>query len=981
MEALTVQLRRVEETIECWDDDGDLQCTDDVQFCTASTVTSVTNSSIRRSGHRDSISSRRSTRSDLDSIPGDDDDWQVLLHETDEFAAEDAILSARNAGIPIPENVPKSALTGGTIKRLGRKKRADFVDDWSEDVLFPGPEQALQLKIPQEKTFPDSLRHIYSTGTSPVKTSASPFWESNPSVHLNSSLATLDKFRDEEYSSQDVPTIKIANYRLLQKEAPSSNCLAQVARDDIECFDDDFDLPAGDIPLRLGSHKGTRETSTPVTDDFDFEFSEDSTGARFGGTAKDRRSNPSSSVSVLGPSVSSCIAGESEEDCLDGLIIPEEPLDLQASLKKRQDAKSAHVSEDLPARQEPSEKDDFFTGLEIGDVDIYGPEQLAVNPNVKCKTEHPNSPTRRSGTTVTFTNAAVSPKTRIPRLSSHDRTRSTQLETVSESGAPISRFQRPLSRFGGHSAQSSISGLSALSASSATSSAQQNRRFIGTRTMVDALTGESAPLSTEPLTPRRSVPSIRDENKITSTPLQRPLSRQSGASRSVSSTRPRTPVDRSANDARLGRRQLTPFIPAGASANKLHHVNVKPYQHSRRTNSDSSIDNPSPQGALPRPSRISRGGNLGNKTNETSPETLVRAAKRSLTKPTRRRNFGDGTELESFDDLPTSSSAERRFVKTPSGRGVPRSFRSRLSRGQHVSAPMEASTQPIMPSTTSSSLDYTPRFARDTNASRNAREQRIASMNIGSKNREANPLAPLSSNWKAQYSSRQSINSASARTKRGKATTLSGNRPHLIKPLGSGVHEAKGMRYNPITYQWEGNESSISEFDFSIPRSPKAAPALITNVGTMQNVQVVGEMVFDPQRMCWLKLAPLQPGDNGLAVVQDEDDVFAGLDDLEEKNLRPGYTGGPVADVLNECSHPASGDDRSGDDSSDEWPITEEFDVGPEFVKRQRAEEEKWRRKVHKWVSSDRSGFGDGWRWAIRDLVRLNAPIGAQPWE
>ena len=142
-------------------------------------------------------------------------------------------------------------------------------------------------------------------------------------------------------------------------------------------------------------------------------------------------------------------------------------------------------------------------------------------------------------------------------------------------------------------------------------------------------------------------------------------------------------------------------------------------------------------------------------------------------------------------------------------------------------------------------------------------------------------------------------------------------------------------------------------------------------------------MVFDPQRMCWLKLAPMQPGhgDNGLAVMQD-DDVFAGLADLEEKkNPALSYASAQAPDMLNEFGPAASGDEQSGDDSSDEWPMTEEFDVGPEFIKRQRAEEEKWRRKVDKWVGPDRSGFGNGWRWAIRDLVGVNDALGTQRWK
>lgn len=182
------------------------------------------------------------------------------------------------------------------------------------------------------------------------------------------------------------------------------------------------------------------------------------------------------------------------------------------------------------------------------------------------------------------------------------------------------------------------------------------------------------------------------------------------------------------------------------------------------------------------------------------------------------------------------------------------------------------------------------------------------------------------------------------------------------------------MHYNPVSYRWEGNENLVHDFDTSAPKSPKPSPALITNVGAMQNVQVVGGMVFDPQRMCWLKMAPSQPGKDGVVAVEDEDDIFSNLADLEE----PGVSDKRPPGTLEYFGPAVSGDDRSGEDSSDEWPMTEEFDVGPEFIRRQRMEEEKWRRKVDKWMNHNHVGFGSNWRWAIRDLVRSNNMLGAQ---
>lgn len=176
------------------------------------------------------------------------------------------------------------------------------------------------------------------------------------------------------------------------------------------------------------------------------------------------------------------------------------------------------------------------------------------------------------------------------------------------------------------------------------------------------------------------------------------------------------------------------------------------------------------------------------------------------------------------------------------------------------------------------------------------------------------------------------------------------------------------MRYNPNTFLWEGNENLAQEFDVAtVPRSPKPAPALISNVGTASNVQTVGGMVFDPQRMCWLRATSREPGNPGRAPSEEEDDVFAGLADLDDGNSLD--KGKPGLELPDDSHPPLNGDDPSAGESSDEGPMTEEFDVGPEFIRRQRAEEEKWRRKVDKWVGFDRRSRDTHWQWAIRDLV------------
>ncbi|KAL8949139.1 MAG: hypothetical protein Q9183_007630, partial [Haloplaca sp. 2 TL-2023] len=204
--------------------------------------------------------------------------------------------------------------------------------------------------------------------------------------------------------------------------------------------------------------------------------------------------------------------------------------------------------------------------------------------------------------------------------------------------------------------------------------------------------------------------------------------------------------------------------------------------------------------------------------------------------------------------------------------------------------------------------DFTPRFARDTNASRMAREQRIGSVNATLHAtpslptvRESGPLSTLSTNFRNQISSRPTASPSVARARRGKGPP---QKPQLIKQVGdaaSNPKTLKGMQWNPTLFRWEGNENALAPFDVPVPssQSPKAtgaggkpAPALIANVSATKGVQVVGGMVFDPARMCWLKMGPghrsgrestpRSPADT----VDEEDDPFAGLDDLEDTKER-----------------------------------------------------------------------------------------------
>lgn len=800
MEPLTFPFHhRDEDTIECWDDDDDLQC-DDFQLRAASTATSVTNSSIRRSGHRDSISSRRSARSDLDSNPGGDEDWQVPLVAGGDIVSEEAIASARNAGIPLPSNISGSALVGGTIRRLGSKKpKKCLIDDWSEDVEFPGPESVLELKSPPKGSFPESIRQVSSPTRSPTKGSNPANWGDyrTPSFPVSAfTVPSGDQDGEEDGGSQDVPTIKIAKSQSSGTRNPEHKPWDDAPKNTTEDLEDDFELPE-DFDFRLPHRKVNPQDSTPAApEDLDVDWSEGSIGVRFGGTGRDHRSNPSSSVSVVSPSASSCLTGESDDEGLDGLVIPEGPLSLGAPLNNPRESTTDIVDNSLSNTnfQESAKADDFFSGLEIGDLDPFSLRKFTVNPNVKCKKERTEGSPRRSATTLTFTNTTGSPRTRIPRLSNHERQHSTNLETVSESGAPLAKFRGSQFR-GDHSYHSSAPRLSSGSTSSSPGSLTPARRLVGTRISRDAAIDKSATGGKRLLNSKRSMPTMRNMHHATSTSASRGPPRKDMSNwPSLYTSGSRSPIDRVAVDTKVvGRKLQAPFIPAGASESQSHHASLKTYRHSRRSDSESSNDVYYPHGPSPRVSRSNIRGSLGDNSNDLSPETVMSSASRTLTRPARRRHFGDGSELASFDDLPTSTSTESKFMKQPSGRGVPRSFKSKLERSHSVPQGTDAPRQQVqqVQRTPSKSSDFTPRFARDTNASRNAREQRIASMTFNAKNRDSEFSDSLNANFKAQSASRVPSGTRTIRSKKSRPPVGSKSKPQLIRPMGAGVQEPK----------------------------------------------------------------------------------------------------------------------------------------------------------------------------------------------
>lgn len=774
------------------------------------------------------------------------------------------------------------------------------------------------------------------------------------------------------------------------KRLGKSKSKTQVADDWGDDFDMGGDDSGGGLQLKVGPRHDAPITpsNNNVDDDFDTEWAEGSLGIRFGGTRHELRGR-SSSVSAMSPSLGSCMTVESEDDDLGGLVLPTEPIDFAAKLRQRQEKEQVERQEiptsapvatawdeprGLSSRTHADEDDDMLSGLDFDDASDFleNPKKRTINRNVKIESARVQAPATRSVTTsLTFTDKpAVS---RIPRPS-NSASKVKLLDPVYESGAAL---QPPIAQ-------------------------PQLTRFGRTPTTTSA----------QLLRSKRSAPALG-----------------------------RPPTS-------LASRPSVPFLPAGVSTNQSQHVNTKGSMHFRQPSDHHSRPLSPPVRSFSRMSITEQARDTPSRTGARrsgfAPAALARVAANQRTLHVqKKRVFGHGNELESFDDLPTSATKEQKYMKTPVSTGPPKTLRRKDSRANlnlmlaersSMVTPAPSSTVPSTPQAppTPSGRGYfpartenLPRFARDTAASRIARETRL---NGGSLPRPKSdgPVPPaMNINWKAQVAARSPHHSPTAA--RGKKRSADVKGPMLIKNMSSTnnlksmssaiIHEnvanigldEKGMVYNAVLQRWEGNEHVLTHFSnpstTTLPLHPTHTtnhshhhhtnsipsglalglrdqntlprhgspprPALISQVSQARGPRIERGMVFDPDRMKWLKVDPRTFADPrkslspGSVSIEDEDDPFAGIDDLpdESKKITAGAGG------ANKENEGAGGGAAMGD----EWALGEEFDLGPTFIKRQRVEEADWRKWAGSWFPNgeawvDERG-AEEWKWSIRRVV------------
>ncbi|KAF8317345.1 hypothetical protein DL93DRAFT_2165608 [Clavulina sp. PMI_390] len=296
-----------------------------------------------------------------------------------------------------------------------------------------------------------------------------------------------------------------------------------------------------------------------------------------------------------------------------------------------------------------------------------------------------------------------------------------------------------------------------------------------------------------------------------------------------------------------------------------------------------------------------------------------------MKKPKSARTWGDGTELDGLEDLAVENEKERKYRVTPkatsnmlrsnsTSTAVVSKSGTTTTRRPTVSTTTSASSTATLGRKTPVSVNLTPSTSAGSSAGGSIRRppSRTSATSEGTRPGSAASLnTPSTGGGLLRRKSRMDIGNTSAhstttsatptlhtirsavplispaptaiavasmRRKRASPSMGSARKPTLIRNLsGPGVMKKIGdMQWNPITLRWEGNESALRGFE-----SPThSRPALITQLtgssvggmgspsGLISGARIVGNMMFDPTKMCWIN-----------RFADEEPDPFAGIDD------------------------------------------------------------------------------------------------------
>ncbi|BGP12976.1 hypothetical protein JCM10213_006614 [Rhodosporidiobolus nylandii] len=437
----------------------------------------------------------------------------------------------------------------------------------------------------------------------------------------------------------------------------------------------------------------------------------------------------------------------------------------------------------------------------------------------------------------------------------------------------------------------------------------------------------------------------------------------------------------------------TPTTPSSASAFGLFRAPQTPSDRLLRpTLSSASKTRPTPSS---RPTSPLKPATL-------LPRPLSRPVPGAAPSKKQTQEYGDGTELDGFDDLPVSKEREKERVVSVGNA-------SRKSSG--------ASTATVKGGSWGRKTSAATAAAQGESKSRLPLPKRTSGGEVRGKKEGA------------AVGSKVKPAPGAKKDEKGKAKETSGGEkkkkrrePHLIRHLGGngGAVKVHGeMTYNPRLHRWEGNESILREFDKALSTSTRPAlispfsstmgsparttfpapdtssrsgtpapadqPALKLPPGASQGasragIKVVGDMVFDPATCSWHALAGPDAEDEleldwGAAGASSSGEAADGEEDEDgwEAGERERMLRNRESFVLEEGSSEGSAgeeaekekEDQRGDGRRKKQTKRQMWREGREAVERVKGEMEGWITRSEESEAEE----GRRWLWELRALI------------
>lgn len=486
---------------------------------------------------------------------------------------------------------------------------------------------------------------------------------------------------EDEDEDEGVSTIKVAV--LPQPTSVNSDSFPPIGDDDFEC---DFALPSDLTQLSLRPLSLHHQSSKNSLEWGESNQTTSSQSSDAYSTFGFHEISPSTSASQSQPETET----DDDEEDLDGLVIPSGLFESTHSAKHL--AKLLERKQKEPALDEsikiasPNPEDDMEDGLVIDDDADFSPSRLLLNaqqqskhrsamgprahnapsrppiarPPSRLKIDRPRSPANPPPSSARQFEKLKSPTSPPTRVSALPRSQS-QTALLSADAGPSSFLS---AKAGSLRGQKSHTGLKPTK--------RKLVRKASLSSLMETSHAQASGSGPESKSPKESVARYEGATAASRAKAQTSSTgRMRSPDYAVPPARPSTP---SSNPAAL---RLT--MPTSSSRAKTRPpvTSVFPGTSSSRTGRTSPLP-PRPPSTTSLRSKAAAAG--------PSPSSSAQSGPQILRKPKRQRTYGDGTELDGFDDLPTDRDKESRY------RVVPKAYGNRVPGAMYAPPKVEGKT-------------------------------------------------------------------------------------------------------------------------------------------------------------------------------------------------------------------------------------------------------------------------------------------------